>query len=130
MIILNPCLSFYLSHPLAMAIHHVNNRLVSYSKVLKLFPKTSFQSNKQPTHLTFPTFPFPQMLRLAVTVKTTGATAPAASLYPFYEKKEVVKTFIIVTDEEENNSFENYRYVHQSSFLSRNCSDFQKYRIS
>lgn len=29
-------------------------------------------------------------------------TAPAASLYPYYERKEVVKTFILVTDEIEN----------------------------
>nr|QBK88423.1 MAG: uncharacterized protein LCMiAC01_01000 [Mimivirus LCMiAC01] len=31
-----------------------------------------------------------------------GGTAPAASLYPYLERKEIVKTFIIVTDEEEN----------------------------
>lgn len=34
--------------------------------------------------------------------KSGGSTAPAASLYPYYEKKEIVKTFILVTDEEEN----------------------------
>ena len=42
------------------------------------------------------------MLKLAVTTNATGGTTPAASLYPFYEKKEIVKTFIVVTDEEEN----------------------------
>lgn len=34
--------------------------------------------------------------------KAYNQTAPVASLYPYYEKKEIIKTFIIVTDEEEN----------------------------
>lgn len=41
-------------------------------------------------------------------MKATSATAPAASLYPYYEAKEIIKTFIMVTDEEENTSFEGY----------------------
>ena len=49
------------------------------------------------------------MLKLAVTTTTRGATAPAASLWPFYERKEIVKTFIVVTDEEENTSCNGYR---------------------
>lgn len=51
---------------------------------------------------------FVQVLKLAVTTRADGGTAPAASLWPFYERKEVVKTFIIVTDEEENTSYKNY----------------------
>lgn len=43
-----------------------------------------------------------QVLEMAVTTQATGGTSPAASLWPFYERKEVVKTFIMVTDEEEN----------------------------
>ncbi|KAH3736540.1 uncharacterized protein LOC127850969 [Dreissena polymorpha] len=43
-----------------------------------------------------------EVLNLAVEMQAGGGTTPAASLWPFYEKKEVVKTFIIVTDEEEN----------------------------
>lgn len=43
-----------------------------------------------------------QVLHLATTINTTGATAPAASLLPYYERKEVVKTFVVVTDEIEN----------------------------
>lgn len=39
---------------------------------------------------------------MAVEITATGGTSPAASLWPFYERKEVVKTFVIVTDEEEN----------------------------
>jgi hypothetical protein len=34
--------------------------------------------------------------------KASGSTSPASSLYPYLERKEVVKTFIIVTDEIEN----------------------------
>lgn len=34
--------------------------------------------------------------------KATGSTAPAASLVPYFNRKEIIKTFIIVTDEEEN----------------------------
>lgn len=39
-----------------------------------------------------------------MTTQADGGTAPAASLLPFYENKEVIKTFIVVTDEEENSS--------------------------
>ncbi len=42
---------------------------------------------------------------MAVSIEADAATAPAASLYPFYTRKEVVKTFIIVTDEEENEDY-------------------------
>ncbi|XP_052787806.1 uncharacterized protein LOC128222742 [Mya arenaria] len=43
-----------------------------------------------------------EVLQLAVDTRAGGGTTPAASLWPFYNEKEVVKTFIIVTDEEEN----------------------------
>ena len=46
---------------------------------------------------------------MAVTVTARGGTAPAASLYPFYKNAEVVKTFIVVTDEEENQSCNGFR---------------------
>lgn len=52
-----------------------------------------------------------QVLELALSTVADHATAPAASLYQFYEKKEIVKTFIIVTDEEENEQFEGYWLV-------------------
>lgn len=38
--------------------------------------------------------------------KANGCTAPAASLYPYYERKEVVKTFVLVTDEVENSGYD------------------------
>lgn len=37
--------------------------------------------------------------------KAHSCTSPAASLYPYYERREIVKTFIIVTDEEENTDY-------------------------
>ena len=52
-----------------------------------------------------------QVLEMAVTTHATGSTAPAASLYPFYQKKEVVKTFIMVTDEEENTPYQGYKFL-------------------
>ncbi|XP_041350621.1 uncharacterized protein LOC121369645 [Gigantopelta aegis] len=52
-----------------------------------------------------------QALELAVTTRAAGGTTPAASLWPFYDKKEVVKTFIMVTDEEENGSCHNYSFA-------------------
>ncbi|XP_077977073.1 uncharacterized protein LOC144432683 [Glandiceps talaboti] len=51
-----------------------------------------------------------QALELATTVQTSHMTAPAAGLYDFYERKEVVKTFIVVTDEEENTAYKGYRF--------------------
>ncbi|XP_046353940.2 uncharacterized protein LOC124133552 [Haliotis rufescens] len=58
-----------------------------------------------------------QCLELAVTIRAEGGTAPAASLYPFYKEREVVKTFIVVTDEEEMDECEGYRF----------CPLFKKY---
>lgn len=39
--------------------------------------------------------------------KAHNATAPVFSLLPYYIRKEVIKTFILVTDEEENGKYEN-----------------------
>ena len=50
-----------------------------------------------------------QVLQLAVDTQARGGTTPAASLWPYYEKKEVVKTFIMVTDEEENGVKEGHK---------------------
>ena len=50
-----------------------------------------------------------EVLQLAVDTRAGGGTTPASSLWPFYDKKEVVKTFIMVTDEEENGQKEGYK---------------------
>jgi hypothetical protein len=42
------------------------------------------------------------VLTLALTTRADGGTANAAGLVPFYDGKEVIKTFVMVTDEEEN----------------------------
>ncbi len=43
-----------------------------------------------------------QVLNVAQTIEAKGNTAPAACLYESYQKKEIVKFFVVVTDEEEN----------------------------
>ncbi|CAF0885028.1 unnamed protein product [Adineta steineri] len=42
------------------------------------------------------------VLSLAIITKADGSTANAAGLVPYYDAKEVIKTFVMVTDEEEN----------------------------
>jgi hypothetical protein len=42
------------------------------------------------------------VLSLAIVTKADGSTANAAGLVPYYDAKEVIKTFVMVTDEEEN----------------------------
>ena len=46
------------------------------------------------------------VLTLALTTNVGGGTANAAALLPYYLEKEIIKTFIMVTDEEENESIE------------------------
>jgi len=43
-------------------------------------------------------------VKFAKDIKAQNSTSPSASLYPYLRDKKVVKTFIIVTDEEENTS--------------------------
>ena len=50
--------------------------------------------------------------------KANNCTNPAASLYPYYIEKKEIKTFIIVTDEEENEKISGYNF----------CQLFKKYR--
>ncbi|XP_060085365.1 uncharacterized protein LOC132564751 [Ylistrum balloti] len=52
-----------------------------------------------------------EVLELALETKAGGGTSPAASLWPYYENKEVVKTFIMVTDEEENSGYQSHRFA-------------------
>ena len=42
------------------------------------------------------------VLQVACDTKASGSTSPAASLVPYFDRKEIIKSFIIVTDEEEN----------------------------
>eukprot|EP00800_Vazella_pourtalesii_P004862 TRINITY_DN15629_c0_g1_i1.p1 TRINITY_DN15629_c0_g1~~TRINITY_DN15629_c0_g1_i1.p1 ORF type:complete len:581 (+),score=124.63 TRINITY_DN15629_c0_g1_i1:210-1745(+) len=50
------------------------------------------------------------VLEVSVKVTASGSTAPAACLYPYFEKKQIIKTFVIVTDEEENTASNGYKF--------------------
>lgn len=45
-----------------------------------------------------------EILDLAINTRTYPGTANAAGLLPYYNDKKIVKTFVMVTDEEENSS--------------------------
>lgn len=62
---------------------------------LTFFNHSNFEAKKEPKNVA-------DVLDVAYNTKASGSTAPAASLVPYYDNKEVIKTFIIVTDEEEN----------------------------
>jgi hypothetical protein len=57
---------------------------------------------------------------LAKEKQANGGTIPAVSLFPYYERREKVNTFIIVTDEEEYPNYE----LHNGPFANL----FKKYR--
>lgn len=67
-----------------------------------------------------------QVLQMAITVKADGGTTPAASLMPFYQRKEVVKTFILVTDEEENGECNGYRF---GALYKKYCEEIYHARL-
>jgi len=50
----------------------------------------------------------PQVLDVATNVKADGLTAPACTIYEYYVKKEIVRFFIVVTDEIENVQYKGY----------------------
>jgi hypothetical protein len=57
------------------------------------------------TQMFLPTFTpktIEDVLTLALSTQANGSTANAAGLVPYYDAKEVIKTFVMVTDEEEN----------------------------
>ncbi len=45
-------------------------------------------------------------IKMGIECKTRGLTSPVASLYPYLKRKEIVKTFILVTDEIENTDYD------------------------
>jgi len=50
------------------------------------------------------------VLAVAKGVKADGLTASASALWPYYQAKKPVKFFLVVTDEIENNKFQNNYY--------------------
>lgn len=65
------------------------------SAKLSFFHSQNFDAKLNPSSIA-------EVLKVAYSTRAEGSTAPAASLVPYFDKKEVVKTFVIVTDEEEN----------------------------
>ena len=50
------------------------------------------------------------VLEITARVRASGSTAPAASLWPYYHSKQVLKFIIMATDEEENTVCHDYRF--------------------
>jgi hypothetical protein len=51
------------------------------------------------------------VLNMMAKFQANGGTNPAASLNPYLQRKEIVKTFILVTDEEENGKINNQTFT-------------------
>jgi len=51
------------------------------------------------------------VLRVTEQVRSGNATAPAASLWPYYKEKKKLDLIIIVTDEVENRPVHGYRFA-------------------
>lgn len=65
------------------------------SAKLSFFNDKNFYPKSNPTDIA-------SVVNVAFETAASGCTANAASLVPYYDSKEIVKTFIMVTDEEEN----------------------------
>ena len=65
------------------------------SAKLSFFNHGNFYPKKNPLKVA-------DVIDVAFETRAEGSTAPAASLVPYYDGKEVIKTFVMVTDEEEN----------------------------
>jgi hypothetical protein len=65
------------------------------SAKLSFFNNKNFYPKSNPTDIA-------SVINVAFETAASGCTANAASLVPYYDSKEIVKTFIMVTDEEEN----------------------------
>ncbi len=57
-------------------------------------------------------------LSFAKTMRAKNCTSPASSLFPYLSTKKIVKTFIIVTDEEENTD---YKGVYTYNYTAEGC---------
>lgn len=62
--------------------------------------------------INIPPYNVESVLKLTEEIVASHTTVPAASLYPYYEKKEVVKTIVVVTDEIENGSVHGDNFAH------------------
>lgn len=62
--------------------------------------------NQYDTEINSPPRSVKEALRFNQTMKARGCTCPAVSLKQYYDRREVVKTFFVVSDEEENTPWE------------------------
>ena len=65
------------------------------SAKLSFFNRGNFYPKKNPLKVA-------DVIDVAFETRADGGTAPAACLVPYYDNKEIIKTFVMVTDEEEN----------------------------
>lgn len=73
---------------------------------------------------------------IGLNCKAFNSTCPVASLFPYYQQKKIVKTFFIITDEEENciieidnNEIKNtlwINYNYKKNDINNNMYDFAK----
>jgi len=52
-----------------------------------------------------------ETLTICQTIRASGCTSLAASLYPYWEKKQMIDTIVMVTDEEENSACQGYYFA-------------------
>ncbi|KAK3576583.1 hypothetical protein CHS0354_011259 [Potamilus streckersoni] len=69
-----------------------------------------------------------EVLQLAVDTKAGGGTAPAASLYPYFKDKKIIKTFIVVTDEQENQTIKHQEMGENGNIKTYNFNFCQLYK--
>lgn len=75
----------------------------SYARLI-FFNNSYWEAEKIPTSTQ-------DVLDLARNTRASGCTAHAAGLWPIYEAKERVTTIFVVTDEEENTNYKNFRFL-------------------
>lgn len=68
-----------------------------------------------------------EVLDISQTFRAESFTAPSCSLYPYLERKEIIKTLIIITDEEENTAYDG-EYLSITNSSKNFCSIYKKYR--
>eukprot|EP00743_Colponemidia_sp_Colp-15_P003341 GILK01003609.1.p1 GENE.GILK01003609.1~~GILK01003609.1.p1 ORF type:complete len:684 (+),score=128.00 GILK01003609.1:98-2149(+) len=51
------------------------------------------------------------VVQVCESIKANGGTAPAAALYEFYSGKKAIDMFVVVTDEEEMDTYKDFRFA-------------------
>jgi hypothetical protein len=61
------------------------------------------------------------VLKVTDTIRAVGSTAPAAALWPSLARRELVRSFMVVTDEEENSECKGQRFDAMLEQYRREC---------